>query len=109
MRGATAEKGGTMTPCHQGNGLAELVCSNSFRSDDDTSNAVGLLHHEMRALDSLIMRAGEKARVPAGSAMAVDRDVFSAEVQRTLLEHPNVTVVRERIEDRKSTRLNSSH
>src|SRR3546814_14415151 len=109
MRGATAEKGGTMTPAHQGNGLAELVCSNSFRSDDDTSNAVGLLHHEMRALDSLIMRAGEKARVPAGSAMAVDRDVFSAEVQRTLLEHPNVTVVRERIEDRKSTRLNSSH
>src|SRR3546814_1131616 len=81
MRGATAEKGGMMTPAHQGHGLAELVCSNSFRSDDDTGNAVGLLHHEMRQLDSLIMRAGEKARVPAGSAMAVERDAFSSEVQ----------------------------
>ena len=77
MRGS-----GEMTPAHQTDGLAELVCSNSFRSDDDTKNAVGLLHHEMRRLDSLIMRAGEVARVPAGSAMAVDRDVFSAEVQR---------------------------
>ena len=93
MRGS-----GTMTPAHQTDGLAELVCSNSFRSDDDERNAVGLLHHEMRQLDSLIMRAGEVARVPAGSAMAVDRDVFSAEVQRTLEDHPNVTVVRERID-----------
>ncbi|HBQ92679.1 MAG TPA: FADH(2)-oxidizing methylenetetrahydrofolate--tRNA-(uracil(54)-C(5))-methyltransferase TrmFO, partial [Erythrobacter sp.] len=82
----------------QTDGLAELVCSNSFRSDDDTKNAVGLLHHEMRRLDSIVMRAGEVARVPAGSAMAVDRDVFSAEVQRTLEEHPNVTVVRERVD-----------
>lgn len=90
--------GGDMTPAHQTHSLAELVCSNSFRSDDDTKNAVGLLHHEMRRLDSLVMRAGEKARVPAGSAMAVDRDVFSSEVQRTLDEHPNVTVVRERID-----------
>jgi methylenetetrahydrofolate--tRNA-(uracil-5-)-methyltransferase len=90
--------GGTMTPAHQTDGLAELVCSNSFRSDDDTKNAVGLMHHEMRRLDSLIMQAGEKARVPAGSAMAVDRDVFSAEVERTLASHPNVTVVRERID-----------
>ena len=93
MRGS-----GTMTPAHQTDGLAELVCSNSFRSDDDAKNAVGLLHHEMRRLDSLVMRAGETARVPAGSAMAVDRDVFSAQVQRTLLEHPNVTVVRERVD-----------
>ena len=93
MRGS-----GEMTPAHQTDGLAELVCSNSFRSDDDTKNAVGLLHHEMRRLDSIVMRAGEVARVPAGSAMAVDRDVFSAEVQRTLDEHPNVTVVRERID-----------
>ncbi|WP_435417550.1 methylenetetrahydrofolate--tRNA-(uracil(54)-C(5))-methyltransferase (FADH(2)-oxidizing) TrmFO [Parerythrobacter aurantius] len=93
MRGS-----GDMTPAHQTDGLAELVCSNSFRSDDSDKNAVGLLHHEMRALDSLIMRAGEKARVPAGSAMAVDRDVFSAEVQRALVEHPKVTVVRERID-----------
>jgi len=90
--------GGEMTPAHQSDGLAELVCSNSFRSDDDTQNAVGLLHHEMRRLDSLVMRAGEKARVPAGSAMAVDRDVFSAEVQRELEAHPNVTIVRERVD-----------
>lgn len=93
MRGS-----GEMTPAHQTDGLAELVCSNSFRSDDDERNAVGLLHHEMRRLDSLIMRAGEMARVPAGSAMAVDRDLFSAEVTRTLAEHPNVTLVRERID-----------
>lgn len=93
MRGS-----GEMTPAHQTDGLAELVCSNSFRSDDDTKNAVGLLHHEMRRLDSIIMQAGEAARVPAGSAMAVDRDVFSTGVQRALEEHPNVTVVRERID-----------
>ena len=91
--------GGDTTPAHQTDGLAELVCSNSFRSDDDEKNAVGLLHHEMRRLDSLVMRAGEVARVPAGSAMAVDRDVFSAEVERALSEHPNVTVVRERIDE----------
>jgi methylenetetrahydrofolate--tRNA-(uracil-5-)-methyltransferase len=90
--------GGDMTPAHQGDGLAELVCSNSFRSDDDERNAVGLLHHEMRRLDSLIMRAGENARVPAGSAMAVDRDVFSAEVERELAALPTVDVVRERVD-----------
>ena len=93
MRGS-----GEMTPAHQTDGLAELVCSNSFRSDDSDKNAVGLLHDEMRRLDSLVMQAGEKARVPAGSAMAVDRDVFSAEVERALKEHPNVTVVRERVD-----------
>ncbi|PZT87588.1 MAG: FADH(2)-oxidizing methylenetetrahydrofolate--tRNA-(uracil(54)-C(5))-methyltransferase TrmFO [Citromicrobium sp.] len=93
MRGS-----GDMTPAHQTDGLAELVCSNSFRSDDSDRNAVGLLHHEMRQLDSLVMQAGETARVPAGSAMAVDRDVFSAEVQRMLDDHPKVTVVRERID-----------
>jgi methylenetetrahydrofolate--tRNA-(uracil-5-)-methyltransferase len=90
--------GGDTTPAHQGAGLAELVCSNSFRSDDDEKNAVGLLHHEMRRLDSLIMRAGEKARVPAGSAMAVDRDVFSAEVERELAALLSVEIVRERID-----------
>jgi methylenetetrahydrofolate--tRNA-(uracil-5-)-methyltransferase len=94
MRGS-----GEMTPAHQTDGLAELVCSNSFRSDDDAKNAVGLLHHEMRALDSLVMRAGHVARVPAGSAMAVDRDVFSAEVEKALSQHPNVTVVRERVDE----------
>ena len=90
--------GGDSTPAHQGDGLAELVCSNSFRSDDSEKNAVGLLHHEMRALDSLVMRAGEVARVPAGSAMAVDREVFSAEVERELRALGNVEVVRERID-----------
>ncbi len=98
MRGAPEHKGGEMTPAHQTDGLAELVCSNSFRSDDDTKNAVGLLHHEMRAMDSIVMRAGEIARVPAGSAMAVDRDVFSAEVQKALSEHPNIEIVRERVD-----------
>src|SRR5687767_5243645 len=93
MRGS-----GDMTPAHQGDGLAELVCSNSFRSDDDEKNAVGLLHHEMRRLDSLVMRAGEVARVPAGSAMAVDRDVFSAEVQRELAALPNLEIVREKVD-----------
>jgi len=90
--------GGGETPAHQTDGLAELVCSNSFRSDDHEHNAVGLLHHEMRGLDSLIMRAGEMARVPAGSAMAVDRDVFSREVQRALEQDPNIEIVREKID-----------
>ena len=90
--------GGATTPAHQGAGLAELVCSNSFRSDDDERNAVGLLHHEMRRLDSLVMRAGEKARVPAGSAMAVDRELFSAEVERELSALPAVEIVRERVD-----------
>jgi methylenetetrahydrofolate--tRNA-(uracil-5-)-methyltransferase len=90
--------GGDSTPAHQGDGLAELVCSNSFRSDDDEKNAVGLLHHEMRRLDSLVMRAGRIAQVPAGSAMAVDRDVFSAEVERELRALPNLEIVRERID-----------
>jgi len=93
MRGS-----GTTTPAHETEGLAELVCSNSFRSDDDTKNAVGLMHHEMRRLGSLVMRAGEMARVPAGSAMAVDRDAFSAEVEQALRDHPNVEIVRERID-----------
>jgi methylenetetrahydrofolate--tRNA-(uracil-5-)-methyltransferase len=90
--------GGDTTPAHQGAGLAELVCSNSFRSDDHDSNAVGLLHHEMRQCDSLLMAAAEVAKVPAGSALAVDRDVFSAEVERRLGELPNLEVVRERID-----------
>ena len=90
--------GGDMTPAHQSTGLAELVCSNSFRSDDDEKNAVGLLHYEMRQLDSLIMSAAAKARVPAGSALAVDRDVFSAEVEAALAAQPTLDVVRERID-----------
>lgn len=90
--------GGDTTPAHQGNDLAELVCSNSFRSDDAESNAVGLLHAEMRALGSLIMAKGDEHKVPAGSALAVDRDGFSAGVTAALEAHPNITIVRERID-----------
>jgi len=90
--------GGEMTPAHQTDGLAELVCSNSFRSDDADRNAVGLLHQEMRTLDSLIMASADKAKVPAGSALAVDRDIFSEIVTKALSEHPNIGIVRERID-----------
>jgi methylenetetrahydrofolate--tRNA-(uracil-5-)-methyltransferase len=90
--------GGDSTPAHQGDGLAEMVCSNSFRSDDADSNAVGLLHQEMRTLDSLVMRAAEVAKVPAGSALAVDRDVFSDTVTKLLSELANVEIVRERVD-----------
>jgi methylenetetrahydrofolate--tRNA-(uracil-5-)-methyltransferase len=93
MRGS-----GEMTPAHQTDGLAELVCSNSFRSDDATSNAVGLLHAEMRALGSLIMAAADAHKVPAGSALAVDRDGFSAAVTERLAAHPNIELVRERVD-----------
>jgi len=86
------------TPAHETDRLAEMVCSNSFRSDDAEHNAVGLLHQEMRALNSLIMRAADKHRVPAGSALAVDREGFAAEVTRTIEQHPNIAVVRERID-----------
>ncbi|KAK0329639.1 hypothetical protein LTR94_035960, partial [Friedmanniomyces endolithicus] len=87
-----------MTPAHHGDSLAELVCSNSFRSDDADSNAVGLLHQEMRALGSLIMREGDRHRVPAGSALAVDRDGFSTGVTAAIAAHPNITIVRERVD-----------
>ncbi|MCX7283756.1 MAG: methylenetetrahydrofolate--tRNA-(uracil(54)-C(5))-methyltransferase (FADH(2)-oxidizing) TrmFO [Novosphingobium sp.] len=90
--------GGDTTAAHNSDGLAELVCSNSFRSDDDEKNAVGLLHHEMRQCDSLLMAAAAKARVPAGSALAVDRDVFSAEVEAALRAQPTLEIVRERVD-----------
>jgi methylenetetrahydrofolate--tRNA-(uracil-5-)-methyltransferase len=90
--------GGEMTPAHQTDGLAELVCSNSFRSDDAQSNAVGLLHAEMRALGSLIMRCADEHKVPAGSALAVDRDGFSAAVTSAVHAHPLIEVVRERVD-----------
>ncbi|MEJ2408542.1 MAG: methylenetetrahydrofolate--tRNA-(uracil(54)-C(5))-methyltransferase (FADH(2)-oxidizing) TrmFO [Novosphingobium sp.] len=89
---------GERSPAHQTDALAELVCSNSFRSDDDEKNAVGLLHHEMRRCDSLIMAAAARAQVPAGSALAVDRDVFSAEVEARLRALPGIEIVRERID-----------
>jgi len=97
MRGSGCD-GGNMTPAHQTDGLAEMVCSNSFRSDDAEKNAVGLLHQEMRDLGSLIMAQANQTKVPAGSALAVDRDNFSAGVTRALAEHPNIEIVRERVD-----------
>ncbi|WP_445193178.1 methylenetetrahydrofolate--tRNA-(uracil(54)-C(5))-methyltransferase (FADH(2)-oxidizing) TrmFO [Sphingomonas sp. Tas61C01] len=90
--------GGEETPAHRTDGLAELVCSNSFRSDDAESNAVGLLHQELRTLGSLIMREADRHRVPAGSALAVDRDLFSASVTDAIAAHPNLDLVRERVD-----------
>lgn len=86
-----------MTPAHTGEGLAELVCSNSFRSDDWENNAVGLLHEEMRRAGSLIMRAGDAHKVPAGGALAVDRVGFSDAVQAALEAEPLVTIEREEV------------
>jgi methylenetetrahydrofolate--tRNA-(uracil-5-)-methyltransferase len=83
-----------MTEAHRTDGLAELVCSNSFRSDDAANNAVGLLHAEMRRLGSLIMRAADANQVPAGGALAVDRDGFSAAVTKALNEHPLIEIAR---------------
>jgi methylenetetrahydrofolate--tRNA-(uracil-5-)-methyltransferase len=82
------------TAAHKTDGYAELVCSNSFRSDDAAHNAVGLLHAEMRRLGSLIMRAADANQVPAGGALAVDRDGFSAAVTAALALHPLVTLER---------------
>ena len=90
--------GGDSTPAHESDRLAEMVCSNSFRSDDAQNNAVGLLHQEMRSLGSLVMRAADLHRVPAGSALAVDRETFAAEVTRAVESHANVTIVRERVD-----------
>ena len=85
------------TDAHVTDGLAELVCSNSFRSDDSDTNAVGLLHQEMRQCNSLIMASADAHQVPAGGALAVDRDGFSQQVEKTLLDHPLVSVEREEI------------
>jgi len=83
------------TDAHNTDGLAELVCSNSFRSDDAQSNAVGVLHAEMRIANSLIMECGDAHKVPAGSALAVDRDAFSNAVTKRIEDHPNIQIVRE--------------
>lgn len=85
------------TAAHQTDGLAELVCSNSFRSDEPETNAVGLIHQEMRKLNSLIMTAADAHQVPAGGALAVDRDGFSAAVTARLAAHPNITIQREEV------------
>ena len=84
------------TAVHQTDGLAELVCSNSFRGDK-LDNAVGLLKEEMRRLGSLVMRSADRARVPAGAALAVDRHVFSEEMTRAVSAHPRITVVRDEV------------
>ncbi|MBM4343724.1 MAG: methylenetetrahydrofolate--tRNA-(uracil(54)-C(5))-methyltransferase (FADH(2)-oxidizing) TrmFO [Deltaproteobacteria bacterium] len=80
------------TPAQSSDALAELVCSNSFRSDNPL-NAIGLLHEELRALGSLVLRLADRHRVPAGDALAVDRDLFSADVERHVRQHPMITVV----------------
>lgn len=85
------------TDAHQTDGLAELVCSNSFRSDDWEFNAVGLIHAEMRRAGSLIMACADAHKVPAGSALAVDRDGFSAAVTQALTQEPLITLVREEV------------
>jgi methylenetetrahydrofolate--tRNA-(uracil-5-)-methyltransferase len=87
-----------MTDAHRTDGLAELVCSNSFRSDDALNNAVGLLHAEMRRLGSLIMRCADANQVPAGGALAVDRDGFSDAVTRALNDHPLITLSRAEVD-----------
>ncbi|MFM7027316.1 MAG: methylenetetrahydrofolate--tRNA-(uracil(54)-C(5))-methyltransferase (FADH(2)-oxidizing) TrmFO [Chakrabartia sp.] len=93
MRGS-----GEGTAAHQSEDLAELVCSNSFRSDDADRNAVGLLHQELRTLGSLILRAADAHRVPAGSALAVDRDGYTAAVTQAISAHPRIELVRERVD-----------
>jgi methylenetetrahydrofolate--tRNA-(uracil-5-)-methyltransferase len=80
-------------------GLAELVCSNSLRSDDWENNAVGLLHEEMRRSGSLIMRAADAHKLPAGGALAVDRVGFSSAVQAALTAHSNIRIMREEVSD----------
>ena len=85
------------TFAHQTGKLGEMVCSNSFRSDDDEQNAVGLLHWEMRAANGLIMATADKHRLPAGGALAVDREPFSQTVTETLMAHPNISVSYEEI------------
>src|SRR5689334_18356466 len=85
------------TEAHQSDSLAELVCSNSFRSDDAANNAVGLLHEEMRRTGSLVMGCADIHKLPAGGALAVDRHGFSAAVTKALQDHPRVKIAREEI------------
>ena len=85
------------TDAHHTDGLAELVCSNSFRSDDAEANAVGVLHAEMRMLNSIIMSEADRHKVPAGGALAVDRDGFSLGVQTRLTDHPMIELAREEV------------
>jgi methylenetetrahydrofolate--tRNA-(uracil-5-)-methyltransferase len=90
---------GRRTEAHQTDDCAELVCSNSFRSDDYRRNAVGLLHEEMRRMDSLILQMADTHKVPAGGALAVDREGFAHAVTAALKQHPNIRFVQEEITD----------
>lgn len=85
------------TDAHQTESLAELVCSNSFRSDDADANAVGILHREMRAANSLIIKCGDEHKVPAGTALAVDRDGFAQAVTKAIEAHPKIKIIREEV------------
>src|ERR1700761_356808 len=85
------------TDAHQTDSLAELVCSNSFRSDDWQNNAVGLLHEEMRRAGSLVMRAADAHKLPAGGALAGARHGFSAAITQALEQHPRIAIAREEI------------
>jgi methylenetetrahydrofolate--tRNA-(uracil-5-)-methyltransferase len=87
------------TQAHNSDSLAELVCSNSFRSDDKTASAIGLLHEEMRLMGSLIMKCADENKVPAGGALAVDREAFAHAVQNAITSHPNIRVVRGEVVD----------
>ena len=89
----------TQTPAHKTQGFAELVCSNSFRSDDAAANAVGLLHAELRKAGSIVMRAADAHQVPAGAALAVDRDGFSDAVSAALEAHPLISIERGEVAD----------
>lgn len=90
--------GQKQTPAHHTDKLAELVCSNSFRNDD-ISSAIGLLHAEMRKMNSLIIKAADRTKVPAGSALAMDRDLFADMVTKEISDHPNINVIREEINE----------
>jgi methylenetetrahydrofolate--tRNA-(uracil-5-)-methyltransferase len=81
------------TPAHKTSQLAELVCSNSFRSDDKEYNAVGVLHEELRIADSLIMKIADLNKIPAGSALAVDRDNFARDVNEAITNNKNITII----------------
>ncbi len=91
--------GERLSEAHRTDRLAELVCSNSFRSDDDATNAVGLLHWELRQAGSLILSAADACRVPAGSALAVDREAFATHVEAAVAAHPRITIRRDEITD----------
>lgn len=92
------QKPAKRSPAHQSTGFAELVCSNSMRSDNPES-AIGLLHAELRRVGSLILSAADRQRVPAGDALAVDRELFSADVQAQLTTHPHITIVPGEVEE----------